>query len=278
MAASFILSALSYVFGWGYFISWSLSFYPQPVLNYYRQSTSGTTIDFPAINILGFAAYFISNTAFLYSPEIRRQYAARNHGLTPTVKLNDVAFAAHATICSMISMSQYFPSIWGFRDGSRRRERVGRTVMGIFIGSIIGVGGVAAMVAASPGTDVVSGWAEIDIVYAISYVKLVVTLVKYIPQLVTNYNNKSTHGWSIHQIIFDLIGGFLSLGQLGIDSYIQRDWSGVTGNPVKLCLGNSSLVFDSMFIVQHYILYPGVGKTEHSEGRRLLDPEGDETA
>lgn len=115
-------------------------------------------------------------------------------------------------------------------------------------------------------------------VYAISYVKLVVTLVKYIPQLVTNYNNKSTHGWSIHQILLDLIGGFLSLGQLGIDSYIQRDWSGVTGNPVKLSLGNSSLIFDSMFIIQHYILYPGAGKNEHSESSRLLDAEGEEAA
>ncbi|KFY16028.1 hypothetical protein V491_05465 [Pseudogymnoascus sp. VKM F-3775] len=277
MTASLLLPALSYVFGWGYFISWGLSFYPQPLLNYYRRSTSGATIDFPAINILGFAAYFISNTAFLYSSEIRRQYAARNHGLTPTVKLNDVAFAAHATICSAVAMSQYFPWIWGF-EGGRRRERVGRTVMGIFIGSIIGVGGVALVVASYPGDDVATGWAAIDVVYAISYVKLVVTLVKYIPQLVTNYNNKSTHGWSIHQILLDLIGGFLSLGQLGIDSYIQRDWSGITGNPVKLALGNSSLIFDSMFIIQHYILYPGAGKNEHSENSRLLDAGGDGAA
>jgi cystinosin len=97
------------------------------------------------------------------------------------------------------------------------------------------------------------------------------------PQLITNYNNKSTHGWSIYQILLDLAGGFLSLGQLGIDSYIQRDWSGITGNPVKLALGNSSLLFDSMFIIQHYILYAGSGKSEHSESSPLL-VEGDEAA
>ncbi|KFX90463.1 hypothetical protein V490_06424 [Pseudogymnoascus sp. VKM F-3557] len=277
MTASLLLPILSYICGWAYFLSWSLSFYPQPLLNYYRRSTSGTTIDFPAINILGFAAYFISTTAFLYSPEIRRQYAERNHGLTPTVKLNDVAFAAHATICSIVSMSQYFPRLWGFEDRGRRSERVSRTVMGICIGSIIGVGGVALMVATYPGQNVATGWAGIDIVYAISYVKLVVTLVKYMPQLITNYNNKSTHGWSIYQILLDLAGGFLSLGQLGIDSYIQRDWSGITGNPVKLALGNSSLLFDSMFIIQHYILYAGSGKSEHSESSPLL-VEGDEAA
>lgn len=164
MTASLLLPILSYICGWAYFLSWSLSFYPQPLLNYYRRSTSGTTIDFPAINILGFAAYFISTTAFLYSPEIRRQYAERNHGLTPTVKLNDVAFAAHATICSIISMSQYFPRLWGFEDRGRRSERVSRTVMGICIGSVIGVGGVALMVATYPGQNVATGWAGIDIV------------------------------------------------------------------------------------------------------------------
>lgn len=296
MSAS-LLPILSYVFGWTYFASWSLSFYPQPLLNWHRRSTTGTTIDFPAINILGFAAYFLSNTAFLYSSQIRQQYAARNHGLSPTVKLNDVVFAAHATILSIISMSQYFPWVWGFEDGGRRRERVSKTVMGIFIGSIMGVGGVAAMVLSCPGEVVSTGWAWIDVVsvtllraelilfifgvnayqlaqiYAISYVKLVVSLVKYMPQLLTNYRNKSTHGWSIEQILLDFIGGILSLSQLGIDSYIQRDWSGVTGNPVKLALGYTSMLFDTAFLVQHYFLYPGAGKNEDDENSPLLASE-----
>ena len=48
-----LLGFASGVFGWGYMIAWSLSFYPQPFLNYQRGSTSGTTIDFPFINALG---------------------------------------------------------------------------------------------------------------------------------------------------------------------------------------------------------------------------------
>jgi hypothetical protein len=43
----------SAVFGWLYTAAWSLSFYPQPLLNYRRRSTAGTTIDFPFINSLG---------------------------------------------------------------------------------------------------------------------------------------------------------------------------------------------------------------------------------
>ena len=45
-----VLSALA---GWVYTAAWSLSFYPQPLLNYRRKSTAGTTIDFPFINALG---------------------------------------------------------------------------------------------------------------------------------------------------------------------------------------------------------------------------------
>jgi len=52
MAVGF-LTFLSGLFGWIYFLAWSASFYPQPLLNWRRRSTSGTTIDFPFINVLG---------------------------------------------------------------------------------------------------------------------------------------------------------------------------------------------------------------------------------
>lgn len=63
-------------------------------------------------------------------------------------------------------------------------------------------------------------------------------------------------GWSIFTILLDLAGGILSLLQLVLDSSLQNDWSGITGNPVKLLLGNVTIIFDLIFVVQHYILYP----------------------
>ena len=102
-------------------------------------------------------------------------------------------------------------------------------------------------------------------IYAISYVKLFITLVKYMPQVLANYRNKSTHGWSIYQILLDFVGGILSIWQLGIDSYLQGDWSGVTGNPVKFALGNISVFFDIIFMIQHYCVYRGKRGTAFSE-------------
>lgn len=93
-------------------------------------------------------------------------------------------------------------------------------------------------------------------IYTFSYVKLVVTIVKYIPQAWVNYKRKSTVGWQISQILFDLAGGILSILQLVIDSSFQDDWSGISGNPVKFGLGNITIMFDLILIVQHYCLYP----------------------
>lgn len=97
-------------------------------------------------------------------------------------------------------------------------------------------------------------------IYAIQYVKLVLTVWKYVPQVIANFRRKSTVGWSIVQQLLDFSGGVLSLFQLVIDSALQADWSGMTGNPVKLGLANISLIFDIMFITQHYVLYGPVAE------------------
>jgi cystinosin len=263
MAVS-LLNFLSGLFGWVYFFAWSASFYPQPLLNWRRRSTTGTTVDFPLINVLGFAAYFSSNVAFYYSPEIRAQYAARHKGLESTVQFNDITFALHALFLSIITTSQYLsPALWGFAPNSGNRPS--RFILGVAAGCITGVLCTCIIVSASPGNDAVYDWVALDIVYAVGYVKLIVTLIKYTPQIVANYRNQSTEGWSIFQILLDLTGGVLSVSQQAIDSYQQRDWSGITGNPVKFALGNISMIYDSVFIVQHYVLYRDAESTQSGE-------------
>lgn len=102
--------------------------------------------------------------------------------------------------------------------------------------------------------------------------KLICTFVKYIPQVIVNFERKSTVGWSISQILFDITGGVLSLLQLVIDASFQGDWSGITGNPLKLGLSNISIIFDIIFIVQHFILYRNQEEraSEQDESERPL--------
>jgi len=94
---------------------------------------------------------------------------------------------------------------------------------------------------------------DLEQIYAFGYIKLLVTVIKYMPQVYVNYKLKSTVGWAIGQIVLDFAGGILSISQLFIDASLQADWSGITGNPVKFGLGNISMLFDVIFMVQHYV-------------------------
>ncbi|KIH86951.1 cystinosin [Sporothrix brasiliensis 5110] len=307
-----ILSAISALCGWIYTISWSLSFYPQPLLNAKRRSTSGTTVDFPLLNCLGFLSYLLSTSAMRYSATVRAEYAARHHGLTPTVAANDVVFAAHALLLSLFVVSQYLlPQIWGWHKNDEepaeeglsegdaatlsddrpqqnvRRRRLPRGndkpshfILGVMAGCMAGVLFVTLLVVQGSGasrggratdTDAeTTPWQWLDVVYALGYVKVIVTLIKYSPQVLVNWRNRSTQGWSIYTMILDFVGGILSIVQLLLDSYRQHDWSGVTGNPVKLLLGNVSILYDLVFFTQHYVLY---AESSRGDGKDLAHEE-----
>lgn len=110
-------------------------------------------------------------------------------------------------------------------------------------------------------------------VYSLTYIKLLLTVFKYIPQVVANFRRRSTLGWSVWQVLLDFTGGSLSLLQLVVDSALQADWSGIIANPLKLGLANISLLFDIVFIVQHYVLFGPV--EEQSASREDSSPSHD---
>ncbi|MCJ1468865.1 hypothetical protein MMC07_007495 [Pseudocyphellaria aurata] len=283
-------------------LSWTLSCYPQVILNFRRHSTVGVNLSLPFINTLGFSAYTLSTSAMYFSPLIRAQYASRNPASpVPTVRANDVAFAGHALIMCFVTLSTFVKPIWGFeQEPPRTGWRVGKVIIAVMVGCVIGVVWMVGLVLVKgkDGGRDPNGFAWIDVVEAVGMVKLVVTVVKYIPQVLTNYRRQSTVGWSIDQILMDFFGGVLSVLQLVIDASLQPDWTGLTHNPVKLWLGGLSVFFDivrsrpllrfrereigsglttgQIFMAQHYILYrhasvvdvEGKEENDHLRGER----------
>ena len=144
------------------FLCWSISFYPQPLLNLRRRSTVGAALDFSAINVLGFMFYFLSTLLQYASPVIRAQYAQRHpRSPTPTVRANDVAFAAHAIVLSVLVCSMFVERIWGFR------QRPGQGLSGWIAG--VGAACILAVLAAVVsvlyvGDGTAQTWAWIDVV------------------------------------------------------------------------------------------------------------------
>ncbi|KAF4322140.1 hypothetical protein BBO99_00002801 [Phytophthora kernoviae] len=105
------------------------------------------------------------------------------------------------------------------------------------------------------GDDEDSSINTLNFLYLLSYVKLMTTLVKCLPQIVLNYQRKSTVGWTIWNVLLDIAGGMLSIGQQVLDSAATHDWTAMTGDPVKFSLGFVSIIVDIVFILQHYVLY-----------------------
>ncbi len=223
-------------------------------------------------HLAGFISYLCSNLALYYAPGVRKQYAARNAGLTPTVAFNDIVFALHASALCLITVSQYLaPRAWSFSHNPASRPS--RFALGILAGAVAGVVATYIIVGVSDNADPAVDWCDLDVVYSLGYVKLLITLVKFTPQLVANARNKSTRGWSISQILLDFVGGVLSVSQQALDSYEQHNWSGITGNPVKFSLGFVSMVYDVMFMLQHYVLYRHADQRDGDETTRLLRDE-----
>ncbi|CZT18702.1 uncharacterized protein RCC_04546 [Ramularia collo-cygni] len=160
---------LSQLCGWVYFVLWSLSFYPQPLLNIKNRSTNGLAFDFPLLNTLGFICYTIGTAVFLYSPTIREQYAARHPASPePTVQFNDLCFGINAVVFCAISVSQFWPPLWGFKHSTNRRANI--VTWSIVCASFLTIACSAIMVLVSQESMDTGGheWEWIDVVRHVS--------------------------------------------------------------------------------------------------------------
>ncbi|XP_052245156.1 cystinosin-like isoform X2 [Dreissena polymorpha] len=235
------LVTINAVIGWIYFAAWSISFYPQVYVNFARKSVVGLNFDFLLYNITGFLAYGFFNVGMYWVPSVKEAYH-NNHprGINP-VQLNDVIFTLHAIAITIVTIAQCF-----------MYERGGQKVSKVCLLLVTGAWLFAGISLVVTLCDKIT-W--LTYLYYFSYIKLGVTLIKYIPQAYMNFRRKSTDGWSIGNVLLDFTGGSLSLLQMFLLSYNSDDWGSIFGDPTKFGLGFFSILFDVLFIVQHYCLY-----------------------
>ncbi|XP_024883700.1 cystinosin homolog isoform X3 [Temnothorax curvispinosus] len=244
---------ISAVVGWIYFVAWSVSFYPQIRINYKRKSVVGLNFDFLSLNLVGFIMYALFNCGLYWVPEIENQYFDRYpKGLNP-VQINDIFFSLHAVFATAVTVGQCFI----YEIGNQRVSTTARIIHGIF----------AIFILISLILSFVKTIQWLDFLYYCSYVKLSITLIKYVPQAFYNYKRKSTVGWSIGNIFLDFTGGILSMLQMILNAYNYDDWESIFGDPTKFGLGFFSVAFDIFFIIQHYVLY------RHSD-EKVIDLNG----
>lgn len=230
----------SSIIGYIYFVSWSVSYYPQIITNFQRKSIHGLSTDSYILAILNNACYSIYNSFFFWNETIRSQYKDR-HGADAkiTVQSNDVAFALHALFLTLVVVGQI-----GYYGGFQQYpiSNITKCIVGVLF--------------LTSGSYIVCiywyDWLWIDFLYLMASFKLVLTTLTYLPQILLNCQRKSTDGWNIWNVIFDFIGGLLSMLQLVWDSIDLDDLRhGIMGNWAKLLLGVITLVCDGAFFAQH---------------------------
>eukprot|EP00397_Hematodinium_sp_SG-2012_P045628 GEMP01051310.1.p1 GENE.GEMP01051310.1~~GEMP01051310.1.p1 ORF type:complete len:268 (+),score=29.90 GEMP01051310.1:138-941(+) len=245
---------LATIIGWAYVLAWSVSFYPQVILNYQRKKTTGLSTEYLWYNIIGFSVYGIYNQ-IIFNAEV-----AGDH----SVQLNDLFFCYHAWLLSAITLAQ-IPWYGGqpFNLIYPHDYILLLLLLCIAIATILDLAQVIPTLADASQ--------DLSLVMFFGTLKACISVSKYIPQVLLNYNRQSTKGFSIENILLDLTGGALSLVQVFMMCACNQSWSDLTGNPIKVVLGLLSIGFDLLFMVQHYVLY----RHDHGESSELeeaLDP------
>jgi cystinosin len=200
---------LSSIMGYSYFIFWCSSFYPQILSNYERKSTEGLSVDFSISNFVGYICYAIYTSLLYWNKNIQHLYQERHHfsiedadvdgdGIERssdakiTVQSNDVAFALHAVLFSAIWIYQLY--IYGglkWRRGEFPISRIFVVFICLIISSISLYAYLIAKAARTFKNPWMASWAMahlnwLDFIYFLSFVKVSITLSKYIPQVALN--------------------------------------------------------------------------------------------
>lgn len=154
----------------------------------------GCNLDFVIYNFTGFTFYSIYNWGLFFSHDLKGHNG---------VEINDLVFALWAWLMTVITLVQCFLVY------PRRSNKVSMTcicvtpVYWIFIL-------IWATLTNFTHTFHTSKYASTY--FMMSYVKMFISLTKYIPQAYWNYKRKSTIGWSIFNVMMDFTGGMLSFG------------------------------------------------------------------
>ncbi|KAI4387721.1 hypothetical protein MLD38_000131 [Melastoma candidum] len=250
------LEVLYQVLGWTAFVSWSISFYPQVILNFRRKSVVGLNFDFVVLNLTKHSSYLIYNCVLYFSSAVQEQYYEKyGRGQMIPVAANDVAFSIHAVLLTAITLLQ----IAIYDRGTQKISRLSIVI-------VIAVWSAAAVCffIALPHDS----WLWLISVF--NTIQVLMTMIKYIPQAVMNFARKSTDGFSIGNILLDFVGGMTNYAQMAVQSVDQGSWVNFYGNIGKTLLSFISIFFDLLFMCQHYILYPSrkaVWTTEKAVGK-----------
>ncbi|KAL6551442.1 hypothetical protein OROGR_007596 [Orobanche gracilis] len=232
-------------------------------------------------------AYLIYNTSILFSSTVQKQYRQKfgKNKMLPVAE-SDLAFSLHVVVVSAVTMYQ----IAIYDRGSQKFSKIYVSLVVLFVlaaavcvfiaiprhswfwlvSCFNTIQVVMTIVKYIPQVTIISTYHHRpdDILHAREEFMIMTPLESYLVfpvyggcdrktiQLIFNYQRKSTSGFSIGNVLLDFLGGVANNLQMVMQSLDQNSWENFYGNLGKSMLALLTIVFDIIFMIQHYALYP----------------------
>lgn len=150
-------------------------------------------------------------------------------------------YAIHGLLIMILTFSQCIMgnALWGFHD--RQRHRIHKVTQLIFT--------IFLIFLAINWFSKDSQFKLLNFAINLAYFKVIISCIKYIPQVLQNYRRRSMYGSSRVQIFLDMTGSLFSVLELSIKN--RRPLiEAIQLNRGKLSLITISIFFDLVFITQ----------------------------
>ncbi|XP_057445610.1 cystinosin homolog [Lotus japonicus] len=256
---SFPLEVIYQILGWSAFVSWTVCAYPQVILNFRRKSVVGLSLDYEILNFTKHWSYLIYNASLFFSPAIQKQYFNKyGYAQMIPVAANDVAFSTHSVIMNLIILSQ----IVIYERGNQKFSKY-----------------AIALVAAAWFSAAVCFFIALPtqswlwLISIFNTIQVCMTVIKYFPQAFMNFLRKTTDGFSVWGVLLDFSGGVFNYSQMAVQSIDQGSSLNFYGNIGKFLISLITIIYDSILMCQHYVLYSDKkGHTTSKNSEEIKQP------
>ncbi|KAL3236219.1 cystinosin-like protein ERS1 [Nakaseomyces bracarensis] len=251
------------ILGFIYVSAWSVSMYSPLITNWRHKSARAMSTDFVLLNLTGYFYLVCSLTLQLYKwlPEKPDDTVER-----PKLSGFDYCYCLHGFCLTAIMTTQLFygRELWGFTDEYRgRMKKIYKRVLMISIFTF------CLVTLQFVYDNRVLGWDNSrTLIYCnkLFFLKITMSLIKYIPQVLHNYERKSMKGFAISGVFLDITSGIASIIQLICqvlkDTNINLDV--IVSNFGKVGLALVTLMFNFIFISQ-WLIYEKTSKGNEHE-------------
>ncbi|EQC26161.1 hypothetical protein SDRG_16013 [Saprolegnia diclina VS20] len=214
--------------GWTATLAGTLRFYPQLCLNWQRRSVVGLSLDAQVYAVFGFGAYALFNCGFSWTA---------NAHTNPLLSPMSIYVNLHALLLSMLLLYQCTI----FKRGSQVVSTRCQVLVCAALMLILLFLGLGLLLDVSAFT-----WPSF--VSLTCYLHVLLTAIKYAPQIELQYERKSTRGFSVYGVVYDCVYGGATLATLLASK-------AASANPWLLAIACMTIACNAILLLQHFALY-----------------------